>query len=88
MGLSIKVKAVKPLENMVLLVEFENGVKKEYDVSSLIPQFPIYRQLENNSLFSNVEVVGKGYAIAWNDEIDISEVELWEGGNIVHSLIG
>ncbi|MCL2096874.1 MAG: DUF2442 domain-containing protein [Oscillospiraceae bacterium] len=81
MGLSIKVKSVKPLEDMVLFVEFENGVNKKYDVKQLIPKFNIYEDLKYNNLFNQVHVDCGGYAVAWNGDIDISEYELWENGN-------
>jgi len=81
MSLSIKVKSVKPLEDMILFVEFENGINKKYDVKQLIPQFSIYEDLKYNDLFKRVHVDCGGYAIAWNSDIDISECELWENGN-------
>jgi Protein of unknown function (DUF2442). len=80
MGVSIKVKDVKPLDDMKLFVLFENDVTKIYDVKQLIPEYPIYTELENKSLFDLVHVDCGGYAIAWNEDIDIPEVELWEGG--------
>ena len=80
MSLSIKVKTVKPLDDMILFVEFENGIKKNYDVKQLIPQFNIYEDLKYNNLFERVRVDCGGYAIAWTSEIDISECELWENG--------
>ena len=82
MSLSIKVRKVEPLDDMILFVEFENGVKKTYDVKQLIPQFGIYEDLKYNDLFKRVRVDCGGYAIAWTDEIDISECELWENGVI------
>jgi len=81
MSLSIKVKSVEPLEDMILFVEFENGINKKYDVKQLIPQFSIYEDLKYNDLFKQVHVDCGGYAIAWNSDIDISECELWENGN-------
>ena len=80
MGLSIKVKSVLPLDNMMLSVIFENGECKQYDVKQLIKQFPIFKELENRSLFDLVHVDCGGYAIAWNSDIDIPEVELYENG--------
>lgn len=80
MGLSIKVRNVKPLDDMMLLVEFENDIIKKYDVRQLYDEFPMYIELENNELFNHVHVDCGGYAIAWNDLLDIPEVELWEGG--------
>ena len=80
MWLSIKVKSVKPLENLWIAVIFENGIEKIYDVKQLFNNFEIYKELEKEELFKLVKVDCGGYAISWNDEIDISEVELWENG--------
>lgn len=80
MSLSIKVKSVRPLDDLRLLIEFENGVEKIYDVKQLFDKFEIYKELENEDLFKLVKVDCGGYAISWNDDIDISEVELWDNG--------
>lgn len=80
MSLSIKVIDVKPLDDLKLLVTFENQVKKMYDVTQLFKIFPIFKQLTNTELFNTVRVDCGGCAICWNDEIDISEVELWDNG--------
>ncbi|MBF0469112.1 MAG: DUF2442 domain-containing protein [Desulfamplus sp.] len=80
MGFSIRIKKVLPLDDMVLSVEFENGISKLYDVKQLIPGFPIYERLRNRALFNLVHVDCSGCAVAWNEDIDISELELWEGG--------
>lgn len=80
MGLSIKVKKVTPLTDMKLLVVFENDIKKIYDVKQLINEYPIFQELENESFFKSVRVDSGGYAIAWNEDIDIPENELWLGG--------
>jgi len=82
-SLSIRVKDVKPLEDMCLLVHFENEIVKKYDIKQLLAQFPIYERLKNEELFKLVKVDCGGCAVAWNEDIDISEVELWEGGTEV-----
>lgn len=85
MCVSIRVKEVKPIGDMLLNVTFDNGIKKRYDIRQLIPQFPIYKELENASLFNLVSVDCGGCAIAWNSDIDISECELWENGETVEN---
>jgi len=80
MSLSIKIKNVEPLKDLCLLVTFENNIKKVYDVKKLFSQFENYKILKDITLFNSVKVDCGGYAISWNDEIDISEVELWENG--------
>lgn len=83
MGLSIRVKDVTPAENMNLLVKFENGVVKLYDTKQLLQQFPYYEKLKDEAFFKLVKVDCGGCAVAWDSDIDISEVELWEGGTSV-----
>lgn len=82
MGLSIRVTDVVPIENMTLLVTFENGVVKQYDTKQLLDQFPYYSKLRDESFFKLVKVECGGCAVGWDADIDISEVELWEGGII------
>ena len=82
--MGIKVKDVFPLKNMLLRVVFDNDIIKTYDVNQLIGTFPIYKELVGNDpLFNQVHVDCCGYAIAWNEDIDISETELWENGEVI-----
>ena len=83
MGLSIRISEVQPVENMNLIVTFENGVVKLYDTKQLLKQFPYYDKLKDESFFKCVKVDCGGCAVAWDSDIDISEVELWEGGIII-----
>ncbi len=81
MSMSIKVKEVYPIGDISLAVVFENNSIKAYDVSILISKMPtVYDELKNKNLFKQVHVDCGGYAIAWNDEIDICEHELWKNG--------
>ncbi len=80
MGLSIKITGVIPDKNMNLIVRFENGITKRYDVKQLLPQCHIYSKLKDEVFFKNVKIDCGGCAISWDSDIDISEVELWEGG--------
>jgi hypothetical protein len=77
---SIRINKVTPRQNLVLLIEFNNGVHKEYNVGLLFEQFPEYRILEQKPLFDTVYVDCGGYSVAWTPDIDISEWELWDNG--------
>lgn len=77
---SIKVKSVRPAEDLHLIVTFENGVIKDYDVRQLFGEYPDYKALENPDIFNLVHVECGGYCVAWSAELDIPECELWEGG--------
>ena len=83
MGLSIRVTDVTPAEDMQLLVCFENGIKKKYDTKQLLSQFPYYDKLKDEAFFKLVKVECGGCGVGWDEDIDISEVELWEGGEAV-----
>lgn len=78
--MSIKVKAVYPANNLNVIVVFENGVIKKYDTKQLFAKFEWFRDLENPELFALVHVDCGGCGITWNEDIDISECELWECG--------
>ena len=73
-----KVKSVIPLDEYVLLIEFENGEKKNYDLKILFEKWPIFNELKMGNLFKTVKVDIGGFAVIWNDEIDISCNELWK----------
>lgn len=75
-----KIKSVSPIHNMFLLVEFMNGIKKQYDVKPLLNRIEIFKDLQNPYLFNLVRVDKGGYGIVWNDDIDLSCDELWEHG--------
>ncbi len=80
-----KIKYVKPLENYRLFIIFENGAIKLY---SLLPklQQPAFKALENVELFNSVQSDKGGYGIIWNDDIDLSEYELWKNGVLLTSI--
>ena len=76
-----KVKSVEPLGNFILLVNFENGNTKYYDIKTLFDKIPAFRDLLNiTDLFNQVKVDTGGYGISWNDNIDLSCNELWNNG--------
>ena len=76
--LSIKINKVVPMDDMKLLVSFENGSVKQFDVGALSKDCPEFEVLRDPAIFQCVEVEPGGYGIAWNDELDCSEGELWE----------
>lgn len=72
-----KIRSVQPLENKRLLVKFVNGVEKIYDCRPLIEKFEPFKPLEDDVFFKEVKADAGGYSISWNDNVDISEYELW-----------
>ena len=41
-----------------------------------------YLDLKNKVLFAQAKVDAGGYGVSWNDDIDISEYELWNIGTL------
>jgi hypothetical protein len=74
-----KIMSVSAVDDHTLLVEFDNAEKKKYDITPLL-NLDMFSQLKDAALFNAVEVEKGGYAVAWNDDIDISEYELWSHG--------
>ena len=74
-----KILNVETKNGKRLLVTFDNGIKKIYDCSSLLGS-DIFKSLLNDVLFNSVHVDKHGYGIVWNDELDLSESELWING--------
>lgn len=71
-----RILSVQALENKRLLVEFVDGLEKVYDCTPLLG-LERFRLLNNEAFFKAVSVDSGGYGISWNDEMDLSEYELW-----------
>lgn len=73
------IRAVKPLPNYRLRVVFHNDIAVTYDCSPLLEE-AAFSPLLDVSLFNQARVDPGGYGIIWNDDIDLSESELWLDG--------
>lgn len=74
-----RIKSVAPLEDRRLLVTFVNGVQKVYDCRRIL-ELDRFRLLRQEAFFKAVRVDPGGYGISWDDEVDLSEYELWNNG--------
>lgn len=81
-----KIISVQPLEDYQLMIEFSNQEYRQYDVKPLLNK-EMFAPLKNLSFFKNVQVETGGYAVIWNDDIDISEYELWINGKTVNKKL-
>ena len=77
-----KIIAAKAVTDRVLVVEFSGGESRRYDISALLAR-DMFAPLRNPALFKAVTVEPGGYAVSWGGDIDISEHELWRGGERV-----
>lgn len=71
-----KIRSVQALKGKRLLVGFANDVQKIYDCNQLMKLEP-FQPLQNESFFNTVHVDPGGYGVSWNDDVDLSEYELW-----------
>ena len=79
-----KVIAVRSLEGYCLEIAFEGGLKKKYDIKPLFTKWDSFSVLRDvPGLFEYVKIEPGGYAISWNDEIDLSCEELWNSGTFI-----
>jgi hypothetical protein len=74
-----KVVSVQPIDNYQLIIKFSNHQYRRYDVKALLKK-EMFAPLENLAFFKNVQIESGGYAVSWNEDIDISEYELWKNG--------
>ena len=68
------VKSVKPQEDYCLLLTFENGEKRIFDLKPYFEK-PVFARLKNIALFKTVRVVSG--AAEWQGEIDLSNDTLY-----------
>ena len=74
-----RIKAVTAAGPLKLVVGFDNGIEKEYDCAPLLAR-SAFQLLKDPGFFRAVRVDTGGYGISWNDDVDMSEYELWTNG--------
>lgn len=79
-----KISSAKAIDKHLLLIEFDNSAKKVYDITPLLNK-EMFSPLKNSAFFRNVQVDKGGYAVFWNEDIDISEYELWTHGKLIEN---
>jgi hypothetical protein len=78
-----KIKKIKiDSQQYTLIVLFDNGIVKEIDFKEKLKD-DFYNDLKNKILFEQAQVDSGGYGVSWNEDIDISEYELWNIGKIM-----
>ncbi|MBR1729272.1 MAG: DUF2442 domain-containing protein [Selenomonadaceae bacterium] len=76
-----RIKNLKPLENYLLRVEFDDGKIVLYDVKDDIDNIPSYIVLKTTyGLFNQVQIDKSRTCIFWNDEIDLPSDAIYEYG--------
>jgi len=74
-----KILGVKALRSKKLKVTFQSGDVRIYDCRPLLKEEP-FTALKDEALFRAVKADKHGYAVMWNDELDLAESEIWIHG--------
>jgi len=83
-----RIVSAQAIDDHNLIIKFTNNELKKYDISKLLDK-PMFSPLKNPAFFRNFIIDSGGYALVWNEDIDISEYELWQNGiSITNEDIG
>jgi hypothetical protein len=74
-----RIISANAIDNQTLIIQFSNNEFKKYDISQLLDK-PIFSPLKNPAFFKNFMIEPGGYGLVWNEDIDLSEHELWHNG--------
>ena len=74
-----KIISAQVISDRTILIEFSDSEFKQYDISNLLNK-PMFTPLKNPSFFKSFRIESGGYGLVWNEDIDISEYELWKNG--------
>lgn len=74
-----KITAAKIIDDYTLLVIFSNHQTRLYNCAKWLEK-PAFAPLKQYPFFKNFQIDPSGSGIVWNDEIDISEYEIWVNG--------
>jgi hypothetical protein len=79
-----RIKTVKPLDDYILYVVFDDGKKVLYDVKEDIGTIESYRDLQDiYGFFQHVQLDQSRTCVFWNDEIDLPSDAIYEYGKIL-----
>jgi hypothetical protein len=74
-----RIQQVSVKGDRTLRVEFTNHVVKDYDLTPLLFK-SMFAPLRQPAFLKSFTIEPGGYAVVWNDELDLSEYELWQRG--------
>jgi hypothetical protein len=74
-----RIYQARAIDDHTLVIEFTNHEVKKYDIVHLLKN-PMFAPLRQRAFFNNFQVEPGGYGIVWNEDIDLSEYELWKNG--------
>ena len=76
-----KITSLATLPDFVLLVGFQDGEYKQFDLKPYIEKYPPFRSLKDiNGLYEQAKIDVGGFGIVWNDDLDVSAEGIYEKG--------
>ena len=82
-----KIKELRADDNLNLYAIFSNGIEKVYNVRNMFPVYTPMKELEDLTLFRQAKLSPGGYAVVWNDDLDLDGEEIWECGTEIRKPI-
>ena len=78
-----RIKSIRPLQDYMLQVCFDNGIKVLYDVKDDIRTLNDFKVLETEyGLFQNAQLDSSRTCVFWNDRVDLASDTILEYGVI------
>lgn len=76
-----RIKFVYPTDDYQIVAFFTDGKKKIFDVKSLMNKYEPFKIFETNKgLFFKARLAPGGYAVVWNDDLDIAADSVYYDG--------
>lgn len=77
-----KITSLATLPDFILLVGFQDGEYKQFDLKPYIKKYPAFQSLKNvNGLYEQAKIDVGGFGIVWNDDLDVSAEGIYEKGS-------
>jgi hypothetical protein len=76
-----RIKTIQPLDDFILLVEFDDGRRVTYDVKDDIKTLTDFRVLESEyNLFRNAQLDSSRTCVYWTERVDLPSDTILEYG--------
>lgn len=76
-----RITSLATLPDFVLLVGFQDGEYKQFDLKPYIEKYPPFRSLKDiHGLYEQAKIDVGGFGIVWNDDLDVSAEGVYEQG--------
>ncbi len=77
-----RISTIYPLDGLKLLVWFEGGEARVFDCATQLTKSEI-AALSPRKTFEQVSVTANGYAVSWEDGLDLTSKELFDKGTSI-----